>query len=254
MMRLDKKVAVITAGASGMGKAGALRFAQEGAIVHIVDINEEAGIEVKEEIERNGGESYFYKVDLSSVRQIESLAEEIMKVSPTVDILWNHAGIPGPGGVEDVEEHPFDFALDLNIKSGFFLTKLLLPALKQNGASVIFTSSISGLVGSYFSPVYSAAKGGVSNMVRALAMNLGEHKIRVNSVCPGFTETPMLKEFLARDEDDDLEENAKKVLTRVPLGRFAHAEDVANAALFLASDESVYITGVNLPVDGGYRA
>lgn len=85
-------------------------------------------------------------------------------------------------------------------------------------------------------------------------MSLGEKKIRVNSVCPGFTETPMLKEFLAREEDDDMEANAEKVLTRVPLGRFAHAEDVSNAALFLASDESIYITGVNLPVDGGYRA
>ncbi|GIN96613.1 putative oxidoreductase YxbG [Siminovitchia terrae] len=253
-MRLQNKVAIITAGASGMGKAGAKLFSKEGAIVNILDINEESGQAVVEEIEASGGKAHFYRTDMTSVEDIKATVDKITDKYRKIDILWNHAGTPGPGGVDQVEEDGFDFALDLNVKSGFFLTKYVLPFMKDNGGSIIFTSSISGLVGSYFSPVYSTAKGGVSNMVRALAMSLGEHKIRVNSVCPGFTETPMLKEFLARDEDDDMEANANKVLSRVPLGRFAYAEDVANAALFLASDESVYITGVNLPVDGGYTA
>ncbi|RST59019.1 SDR family oxidoreductase [Siminovitchia terrae] len=253
-MRLQSKVAIITAGASGMGKAGAKLFSKEGAIVNILDINEESGQAVVEEIEASGGKAHFYRTDMTSVEDIKATVDKITDKYGKIDILWNHAGTPGPGGVDQVEEAGFDFALDLNVKSGFFLTKYVLPFMKDNGGSIIFTSSISGLVGSYFSPVYSTAKGGVSNMVRALAMSLGEHKIRVNSVCPGFTETPMLKEFLARDEDDDMEANANKVLSRVPLGRFAYAEDVANAALFLASDESVYITGVNLPVDGGYTA
>lgn len=253
-MRLQDKVAVITAGASGMGKEGALRFAKEGAVVHICDIDENNGQSVVEEIKSKGGKAYFYLVDLTDVSAIKNMVQEIGKQSDKIDILWNHAGTPGPSGIEKVEEDKFDFAIDLNVKSGFFLTQAVLPFMEENGGSIIFTSSISGLVGSYFSPVYSSAKGGVSNLVRSLAMSLGEKKIRVNSVCPGFTETPMLKEFLAREEDDNMEENAEKVLTRVPLGRFAYAEDVSNAALFLASDESIYITGVNLPVDGGYRA
>lgn len=253
-MRLQNKVAVITAGASGMGREGALRFAKEGAVVHVCDIDEPNGVRVVEEIKENGGQAYFHLINLTDVEAIKSTVSKIGNASGKIDILWNHAGTPGPSGIESVEEDKFDFAMDLNVKSGFFLTKEVIPFMEQDGGSIIFTSSISGLVGSYFSPVYSSAKGGVSNLVRSLAMSLGEKKIRVNSVCPGFTETPMLKEFLARDEGDDMEENAAKVLTRVPLGRFAYAEDVSNAALFLASDESVYITGVNLPVDGGYRA
>ncbi|MBD8005759.1 SDR family NAD(P)-dependent oxidoreductase [Bacillus norwichensis] len=253
-MRLQNKVAIITAGASGMGKAGAKLFAKEGAIVNILDINEESGQAVVKEIEASGGKAHFFRTDMTSVKDIKATIDKITNKYGQIDILWNHAGTPGPSGVDQVEEDGFDFAMDLNVKSGFFLTKYVLPFMKDHGGSIIFTSSISGLVGSYFSPVYSTAKGGVSNMVRALSMSLGEHNIRVNSVCPGFTETPMLKEFLARDEDDDMEANANKVLSRVPLGRFAYAEDVANAALFLASDESVYITGVNLPVDGGYTA
>lgn len=253
-MRLQNKVAIITAGASGMGKAGAKLFAQEGAVVNILDINEESGQAVVEEIEADGGKAHFFRTDMTNVKDIEATVAKITDKYKQIDILWNHAGTPGPSGVNLVDEDSFDFAMDLNVKGGFFLTKYVLPFMKENGGSIIFTSSISGIVGSYFSPVYSTAKGGVSNMIRALAMSLGEHKIRVNSVCPGFTETPMLKEFLARDEDDDMEANANKVLSRVPLGRFARAEDVANAALFLASDESVYITGVNLPVDGGYTA
>lgn len=253
-MRLKNKVAVITAGASGMGKEGAILFAKEGATVNIIDINEEGGKEVVDEIEANGGKAYFYKTDVTDVKAIEQTVKAIAKECGRIDLLWNHAGIPGPGGVNDVNEKDFDFALDLNIKSGFFMTKEVVPYMEENGGSILFTSSISGLVGSYFSPVYSAAKGGISNLVHSLSLSLGEKNIRVNSVCPGFTETPMLKNFLKRDEEDDLEANAEKVLSRVPLGRFAYAKDVANAALFLLSDESVYITGVNLPVDGGYRA
>lgn len=253
-MRLQNKIAVISAGASGMGKAGAILFAKEGAVVNILDINEENGQAVVQEIRENGGEANFFRTDMTSVHDIQSTIEQISKKYGQIDILWNHAGTPGPGSIESVEENEFDFALDLNIKSGFFMTKCILPFMEKNGGSIIFTSSISGLVGSYFSPVYSAAKGGVSNLVRALAMSLGKKKIRVNSICPGFTETPMLQQFLKRSEEDDMEANAQKVLSRVPLGRFAHAEDVANTALFLASDESVYITGVNLPVDGGYTA
>lgn len=253
-MRLQNKVAIISAGASGMGKAGALLFAKEGAIVNILDINEENGQAVTKEVRENGGECHFFKTDMTSVQAIQSTVENIGNKYGRVDILWNHAGTPGPANIETVEEKEFDFTLDLNIKSGFFMTKCALPFMEEKGGSIIFTSSISGLVGSYFSPVYSAAKGGISNLVRALALSLGEKNIRVNSICPGFTETPMLQQFLKRKEEDDMEANAQKVLSRVPLGRFAYAEDVANAALFLASDESVYITGVNLPVDGGYTA
>lgn len=252
-MRLKDKVTVISAAASGMGKEGALLFAKEGAIVNVLDINEEAGQAVVDEIKSNGGEAYFYRVDLSDLNEIESVIKTIGDKFNRIDVLWNHAGIPGPKGVEDVEEDEFDFAMDLNVKSGFFMTKYALAYMK-GGESIIFTASTSGLFGSPLSPVYSAAKGAVVNLVRGLAIRLGSRNIRVNSVCPGLTETPMMNQFLKRTEDDDVESNKRKFTDNIPLGRVGNPKDIAKAALFLASDDSEYISGVNLPVDGGFTA
>ncbi|SER82361.1 SDR family NAD(P)-dependent oxidoreductase [Psychrobacillus sp. OK032] len=255
MMRLEGKVAVISGAASGMGRAGAILFAKEGAKVVILDINQEQGDQVVEEIKRNDGESQFYKTDLLDLDALKQVMNIIDEQYGKIDILWNHVGSPGPSGIENVEEKDYDFTMGLNVKSGFFTTKYALPSMrKADKGSIIFTSSVSGLVASPYGVVYSTAKGAVVNMVRSLAVNLSKDKIRVNGICPGLTETPMMEQFLTRSPDDNLEKNKEYILSRYPLGRFAIADDIANAALFLASDESDFISGVNLPVDGGYTA
>ncbi|MEC1524997.1 SDR family oxidoreductase [Neobacillus niacini] len=253
-MRLKNKVAVISAGASGMGKAGALLFAKEGAIVNILDINQEGGIQVVKEIREKGGKANFLHTDMTSLSAISAAIEEIKTEHERIDVLWNHVGIPGPPGIEEVEEKDFDIAMTLNVKSSFFTTQYALPLMKESGGSIIFTASIGGLVASPFSPVYSAAKGAIVNLVRSLSVRLGKDQIRVNAICPGLTETPMLKDFLTRTPEDDFEQNKRLMLNNIPLGRAAQPIDIANTALFLASDESAFISGVNLAVDGGYIA
>ena len=253
-MRLNNKVAVISAGASGMGKAGALLFAKEGAVVNILDINHESGKQVEKEIRENGGKANFLHTDMTNLSAINAAIEEIKTNYQRIDVLWNHVGIPGPPGIEEVEEKDFDLAITLNLKSSFFTTQYALPLMKESGGSIIFTASIGGLVASPFSPVYSAAKGAIVNLVRSLAVRLGNDQIRVNAICPGLTETPMLKQFLTRTPEDDFEQNKRLMLDNIPLGRAAQPIDIANTALFLASDDSAFINGVNLAVDGGYIA
>lgn len=253
-LRLKNKVAVISAGASGMGKAGALLFAREGAEVNILDINQESGKQVEREIRENGGRANFIQTDMTDLASIKTAIEEIKTEHQRIDVLWNHVGIPGPPGIEEVEEKDFDIAMTLNLKSSFFTTKYSLPLMKASGGSIIFTASIGGLVASPFSPVYSAAKGAIVNLVRSLAVRLGNDQIRVNAICPGLTETPMLKEFLTRTPEDDFEQNKRLLLDNIPLGRAAQPIDIANTALFLATDDSAFISGINLAVDGGYIA
>lgn len=252
-MRLKGKVAVISAAASGIGRAGAILFATEGAKVIILDINQERGEEVVNEIRENGGEANFLKTDLMDMASIKEVIEEINKQYGRIDVLWNHVGTPGPSGLEDVKEREYDFAMDLNVKSGFFTTKHVVPIMKKSGGgSIIFTASVSGHIASPYSPVYSAAKGAVVNLVRSLAVRLGKDQIRVNGISPGTTETPMMQKFLKRSEKDNFEENKRYIIEAIPLGRIGQPEEIASTALFLASDESAYISGVNLPVDGAY--
>lgn len=169
-------------------------------------------------------------------------------------MLWNHVGHPGPSAVEEIDPDDYEIAMDLNVRSVFMTTGRAIPHLRQRGGgSILFTASIAGLIGSPFSPVYSAAKWGVNGLMASLAGRLAADNIRVNSVCPGMVDTPMLKVFMARpDQETDREANLAMMRTLTPLGREAQPEEIANAALFLLSDEASYITGVALPVDGGF--
>ncbi|MCM3766213.1 SDR family NAD(P)-dependent oxidoreductase [Neobacillus niacini] len=252
-MRLKGKVAVITAAASGMGKAGALLFAKEGAVVNILDFDKENGEKVVQQIRETGGEANFFDTNLLDMTEIKKVIEDIYDNNGKINVLWNHAGTPGPSDLEEVEESEYNFAMDLNLKSGFFTTQYVVPIMKQiGGGSIIYTASIAGLKASPFSPVYAAGKGAVVNIVRSLAVRFGSDNIRFNCICPGLVETPMMEKFLKRSENDNLEKNKQTLLDNIPLGRLAKPKDIANAALFLASDESEYISGINLPVDGAY--
>jgi NAD(P)-dependent dehydrogenase (short-subunit alcohol dehydrogenase family) len=254
-MRLKEKVAIITAAGSGSGRAGALIFAREGAKVVAGDISAKAGQETVDMVKKSGGEATFVQVDVGKVGEIRKLIETTVKTYGKINILWNHAGIPGPGLIEDTEEEAFDKALSVNIKGGFFATQFVIPHMKKAGSgSIIFTASSAGLRGSPWSPSYSLAKGGLIPFTMSLAVLLGPHNIRANCICPGGIDSPMLRVFVDRKGamKEDVKENMiKEVMKKNPIPRLAMPEDIAYAALFLASDEASYISGAILPVDGG---
>ena len=259
-MRLANKAGIVTAAASGMGRAGAVRFAKEGAAVAVVDLNAAKAKETAEEIIRGGGRAFAICGDLCDESFARAIVTETAARFGGLDFLWAHAGHPGPASAEDLDFKQFDFALNLNLRSAFATAMEAVPWLrKRGGGSVLFTASTSALVGSPFSPVYSAAKFGLVGLTRSLAKRYGRDGIRFNVLCPGATDTPMLRVFVARPDQSatkgqDPEELVLKRGGVNPLGRMAKPEEIANAALFLLSDEASFITGVALPVDGGTTA
>ena len=254
-MRLKDKVAIITAAGSGAGRVGALIFAREGAKVIAGDIDPIGGEETVKIIRDSGGEASFVHTDVGKVEDVRNLVETAVDLYGKLNILWNHAGIPGPGTLEATEEADFDRAMAINVKGGFFATKFAVPHMKKAGSgSVLFTASVSALRASPNSPSYSLAKGGLIPFTLSLAVYLGPHNIRANCICPAPMYTPMLPVFLDRAKSMGkgfIEDTIKTLEQRSPMGRLAKPEDVANAALFLVSDEASYINGVILQVDGG---
>jgi NAD(P)-dependent dehydrogenase (short-subunit alcohol dehydrogenase family) len=254
-MRLQDRVALVTAGGSGMGRAACVRFAEEGAHVIVTDIDEGAAKETVAQIESHGGHGEAHRLDVSDLGAVDALVQNVRERHGVLHVLYNHAGIPGASGI-DIAEKDFDFAVDVNIKGAFYLTgkaeDLLLAA--EGKASVIFTASVSGIVGSPLSPLYSMTKGAVVLLMKSLALRFGPQGIRVNAICPGPIATSMLPQFFGRDSDADVSDVIEKFTANVPLGRPGRPEEIANAALFLASDEASFVTGVALPVDGGYLA
>jgi NAD(P)-dependent dehydrogenase (short-subunit alcohol dehydrogenase family) len=254
-MRLKGKVAIITAGGSGSGRAGASIFAREGAKVIVGDIDPKGGEETVRAIKGAGGEAFFVHVDCGKVEDMRRMVDAAVKTYDRLDILWNHAGIPGPGTIETTEEEDFDRAMAINVKGGFFAAKFAVPHLKEaGGGSIIFTASVSGLRASPWSPSYSLAKGGIITLVMSLAVYLGPYNIRTNCLCPAGIDTPMLRVFTDRAgamKNEDLEKTIQGLAEKSPIRRLASPEDIAYAALFLASDEAAYLNGVALPIDGG---
>lgn len=252
-MRLANKLAVITAAASGMGRAGVARFVQEGARVAAIDVNAAALAALVDEF---GAAVVPVQADLSTPDGARDSINQAAQALGGIDILWAHAGTPGPAGVEGLDLQAYDFAIMLNVTSAVLAAGEVAKHMrKRGGGSLIFTSSVSGIVGSMFSPIYSTAKFAVVGLGKSLALSYGPDGIRVNVLCPGLTETPMMNGFISRSGDPaELAANGTKFLSAIPLGRFGHAEDIANTALWLASDESAYVTGVALPIDGGYSA
>ena len=234
-MRLEGKSGMVTAAGSGMGRAGAIRFAKEGAAVGIVDIDEAAVADVVAEIEEAGGHAVGIVADLTKDDDSRRIVRETANALGGLDFVWNHVGHPGPASIEGIEMKDFDLAIDLNLRTILVTTEAAIPEMKtRGGGAFLFTASTSGLQGSMFSPVYSMAKFGVVGFARALAGRLAADNIRSNVVCPGPTDTPMLREFVARPDQQstmgmDKEELVKK---RGGMGRPGRPEEVANAAFF----------------------
>ena len=253
-MRLKGKLAVITAAASGMGAAGCEIFAREGATVAAVDIDKERLDAVVSLVEKAGGRARGFVADLSTIDGSKRFIHDAAAWMGGIDILWAHAGCPGPAGIENMDVDAYQKTIDLNVRTSVLSASEVVPYMrKRGGGAIVFTASMAGLVGSMLMPVYSAAKFAVVGLTKSLAQTLAPDKIRVNVVCPGLVETPMLPQFMSRGGNVD--DATKRYLVGVPMGRVGIATEIARAALFLASDEdSSYVTGVALPVDGGYTA
>ena len=259
-MRLANKIGIVTAAASGMGRAGALRFAREGAAVAVVDRDRAGADAVVHEITHAGGQALALAGDLREDGFARAIVRDTAKAFGGLDFVWNHVGHPGPAAVEGIDMRDFDLALTLNLRTVLITTEMAVPELRaRGGGALLYTASTSGLVGSPFSPVYSAAKHGVVGFARAMAKRYGREKIRCNAICPGPIDTPMLRVFVARPDQQETRGADKEELVRRrggqnPLGRPGRPEEVANAALFLLSDEASFVTGATLAVDGGATA
>src|SRR3981081_4008803 len=248
-MRLKDKVALITGAGSGIGRESALLFAREGAAIVAVDLNEQAAGETASLI---GGKAIHVRADVSKAADFEHMIFETEKKFGKLNVLFNNAGIMHAKDDDAVstDEAIWDLTLDVNAKGVFLGCKHGIPALRRaGGGSVINTASFVALMGAATPQVaYTASKGAVLAMTRELAVIHARENIRVNALCPGPLRTPLLMNYL------DTEEKKNRRLTHVPMGRFGEPIEVANAALFLASDESTYITGVEFKVDGGITA
>jgi NAD(P)-dependent dehydrogenase (short-subunit alcohol dehydrogenase family) len=255
MRRLENRVALITAAGSGMGKASAERFASEGAHVVVSDIDEKAAVSVVDQIVENGGQATVAVCDVSDNDQIRSVIDQIGRDFGVLHVLFNHAGIPGAAGL-DIAPEAFEKVVNINQRSAFYATQFALPLLQkaEGKGSIIFTSSVSGVVGSPFSPLYSMTKGGIVLFMKSLAVRLGPEGIRSNAILPAMIETPMLSQFFGREKGADIEDLKAAYKSSVPMGRVARPEEIASVAAFLASDDASWVTGVALPVDGGFLA
>ncbi|MET0338793.1 MAG: SDR family oxidoreductase [Caulobacter sp.] len=253
-MRLQGKLAVVTAGASGMGKAGVLRFAREGARVVAIDIDVGALNALADEAKAEGLDVFVIQADLSDEAQAKGSIDDAAERLGGIDLLWAHAGIPGPASTEDLDMTAYQKAVTLNVTSAVLASGQVARHMrKRGGGSILFTASVSGLVGSMFSPIYSSCKFAVVGLTKSLAQRFAPDGIRVNVVCPGLSDTPMMAGFVGRSGDPkEQAANEQKMLASVPLGRLGKADEIANAALWLLSDEASFVTGVALPVDGGY--
>ena len=248
-MRLENKVALISGGARGIGAEEARMFATEGAKVVIGDVLEEDGRKTEAEINEAGGECLFLRLDVTSEANWQSAVATTVARFGKLDVLVNNAGIFSPLKVEETTGELWDSMMDVNVKGVFLGTKHAIPEMrKAGGGSIVNIASVLGLVGVDASAAYTASKGAVRIFTKSAAVQYAGEGIRVNSVHPGFIETPMTADLLANPANRDY------WLTNSPVGRIGRPEDVAWGVLFLASDESSFMTGSELVIDGGVTA
>jgi NAD(P)-dependent dehydrogenase (short-subunit alcohol dehydrogenase family) len=246
---LTGKVALITGAASGIGRAAALLFAREGAAVAIADVNQ-SGQAVAEEMVRCGGRAIFEHADVARAADCQRVVQRTMRELGTIDILFNNAGIMRRASVVELSEADWDLVMAVNVKSIFLMSREVIPIMvKAGGGSIVNTASGWGLAGGPRAAVYCASKGAVVLLTKAMAVDHGPQQIRVNCICPGDIDTGMLRneaQQLGEREESFLAQSARR-----PLGRIGKPEEIARAALYLASDASSFVTGTALVVDGG---
>ncbi len=254
MARLENKVALVSGGASGLGQAQCLVMAREGASVVVTDINLEGAQAVADEIKAKGGNAMALHQDVTQEARWEEVIASTVEQYGKLDILVNNAGIGAGGNAEDCTLEDWRLVMSVNLDAVFLGTKHAIRAMKQTGGgSIINISSIMGLIGAAGSGAYNASKGGVKLLTKSSALYCANAKygIRVNSVHPGYVYTPLVQRFFDRPDGESAEQN---LIDLHPIGRLGQPEDIANGVLYLASDESSFVTGSELVIDGGYTA
>ncbi|MDX2244150.1 MAG: glucose 1-dehydrogenase [Leptolyngbyaceae cyanobacterium bins.302] len=251
-MRLANKVALITGAGSGIGRESALLFAKEGAQVVVCDLNESGGKQTVELIQAAGGAATFVKADVSKAADAKAMIEAAESAYGRLNVLFNNAGIfhAGDNSVLDTDEDIWELTINVNLKGVFLGCKYGIPALQRaGGGSIINTASFVAVMGAATPQIaYTASKGGVLAMTREIAVEFARQNIRANSLCPGPVQTPLLDELMADPA------RKQRRMVHIPPGRLAQAHEIANAALFLASDESSFVNGSTFLVDGGISA
>lgn len=248
MKLLDNKIAIVTGGASGIGKETALLFAKEGAKVVVSDIDPDDGQEVVEQIKENGGEASFFKADVSKHEEQKALVAAAMEEYGSLNLAFNNAGIVGPvGPVADIPIEEWDKVISVNLSAVFYGMHYQIPAIiESGGGAIVNTASIMGQVAAANQSGYNTAKHGVVGLTKSAALEYSDKKVRINAVGPGYVDTPLL---------DFLDDEEKQHLVDLhPIGRLGKAEEIAELVLWLASDKSSFVTGGYYPADGGYLA
>jgi NAD(P)-dependent dehydrogenase (short-subunit alcohol dehydrogenase family) len=248
-VRLKDKVAIITGAASGIGKATAKLFAEHGAKVVVADIDKDGGSQAVTQIQNGGNAAIFVETDVTLKVDTEKMVAQTVETYGKLDILFNNAGIAMRLPVAELPEEDWHRCLDVNLTGVFLCAKAAIPAMLKNGCgSIINMSSIYGVVGADVRAAYVASKGGVTNLTRGMALDYAENNIRVNCICPGFVETPLVAGVIKTPEE------YQALADKHPMCRLGQPEEIAYGALYLASDESAFVTGIALPIDGGYTA
>jgi NAD(P)-dependent dehydrogenase (short-subunit alcohol dehydrogenase family) len=257
MGRVQNKVAIVTGGAKGLGKATSILLAREGAHVTVVDIDDAHGVEVEKEISGAGGSVHYCHMDVTSEEDIRRVCREVGETYGRINILVNNAGVSGaPRPTHEISMSEWDSVLGIDAKGVFLCTKHAVPYMKKNGGSIVNISSVYGIVAGIDNPppyLYHAAKGAVRMMTKSDAVCYAKDGIRVNSIHPGWIWTPMLDE-VGKNAPEGQDAFNRRLKGHIPLGRYGEPQDVAYAVLYFASDESKFVTGSELVIDGGYIA
>jgi NAD(P)-dependent dehydrogenase (short-subunit alcohol dehydrogenase family) len=250
-MRLNNKIALITGGAVGIGAGIARRFSEAGAAVVILDVNGDGALRMEQKLLETG-RARAIQGDVTNEDQVKSAVEQIVAEFGSLDVLVNNAGIDVEGPLVDMKSSVWDRTLDVNLKGAFLCSKYAIPRMRGRGGAIVNVSSVRAFVSYEGNAAYDASKAGMIGLTRALALEHGRDGIRVNAICPGYISTPMTDEWLAAQAEPAA--TLKQVLSVHPLGRMGTPRDVAEAALFLASDAASFISGTYLVVDGAMTA
>jgi NAD(P)-dependent dehydrogenase (short-subunit alcohol dehydrogenase family) len=251
MFRLDNKTAIITGGGSGIGKAIATVFAQQGAAVHIFDMDEQGATNVVNEITAAGGKAQFYKCDVSKQAEVQQIVDGIA-ANGTIDILINNAGIAHIGTADSTAETDFDRLVNVNVKGVYNCLHTVIPHMKQNGGSILNMASIASLVGIPDRFAYSMTKGAVVGMTLSVAKDYLKYNIRCNCISPARVHTPFVDGFISKNYPGKEQEMFEKLSKTQPIGRMGKPEEIGYLALYLCSNEASFITGCDYPIDGGF--